>query len=85
MRLDGVCFYNDSIATSPDRTIALIDSLRPLVLILGAMTRACLSTSWRRIVARRCKVVLIGRCADKIRQAVERAWAGSIWPGGGID
>ena len=77
--LDGVCFYNDSIATSPDRTIALIDSLEgPLVLILGGYDKGLpFDELAERIVARRCKVVLIGRCADKIRQAVERAWAGS--------
>ncbi|HHT84366.1 MAG: UDP-N-acetylmuramoyl-L-alanine--D-glutamate ligase [Bacillota bacterium] len=73
----GVRFYNDSIATSPDRTIALVDSLRgPLVLILGGSDKGlCFDELAGKIVARQCKTVLIGQCAGKIRQSIEKAWS----------
>ncbi|HOA70805.1 MAG: UDP-N-acetylmuramoyl-L-alanine--D-glutamate ligase [Firmicutes bacterium] len=73
----GVKFYNDSIATSPDRTVALIDSLEgSLVLILGGSDKGLsFDQLARRIVARGCKSVLIGQCAPKIRRSIETAWA----------
>lgn len=75
--IDGVKFYNDSIATSPDRTIALVDSLEgSLVLILGGSDKGLSFDGLAgKIVSRRCKAVLIGECAAKIRQAIENAWA----------
>ncbi len=81
--IDGVKFYNDSIATSPDRAIALIDSIEgPLVLILGGHDKGLPFDGLAgKFVERGCKAVLIGVCAGKIRESIENAWARAGLPG----
>lgn len=73
--IGGVKFYNDSIATSPDRTIALIESMQgPIVLILGGYDKGLpFDELAGRVVERRCKAVLLGACAGKIEEAIRKA------------
>lgn len=75
--LRGVNFYNDSIATSPDRTLALMDAVQgPLVLILGGYDKGLpFDDLAREIVSRGCVVVTLGSTAKKIEEAIGRAWA----------
>jgi UDP-N-acetylmuramoylalanine--D-glutamate ligase len=74
---DGVRFYNDSIATSPDRTIALIQSMPgPLVLILGGYDKGLsFDELGERIVDAHAKVILLGACAEKIEESIKKAAA----------
>ena len=75
--INGVKYYNDSIATSPDRTIALIDSVKgPLVLILGGYDKGLpFDELAAKLVQHRCKAVLLGACGGKIQHSIESAWA----------
>lgn len=73
--VDGVLYVNDSIATTPDRTVAALSAFdRPIVLIAGGydkgipftqMAEALLSAEVR-------SVVLVGQTADAI--AAELQW-----------
>ena len=74
--IGGVKYYNDSIATSPDRTIALMDTLEgPLTLILGGYDKGLgFDELGKKIVERRAKVVLLGMCAERIKKAITNAW-----------
>ncbi len=70
--VDGVSYYNDSIATSPERTRVAIEALRgPLVLIAGGSDKgldyAELGKLISELVAR---VILIGETADRIADTV---------------
>lgn len=72
----GVKYYNDSIATSPDRTIALLETLRgPLVLILGGYDKGLpFDELAEKVVARNCIVITMGKTAGKIESAIVEAW-----------
>jgi UDP-N-acetylmuramoylalanine--D-glutamate ligase len=68
----GAAWYNDSIATSPERTIAALDSFdKPIVLLAGGRDK---DLSWKELAARiRQKVdhlILFGEIADLIRNEV---------------
>jgi UDP-N-acetylmuramoylalanine--D-glutamate ligase len=73
--LRGVSYYNDSIATSPDRTEALLDAVQgPLVLILGGYDKGLsFEPLARKIVSRGCGVVTIGKAATLIEEALAKA------------
>lgn len=74
---DGVRFYNDSIATAPDRTLAALASFEaPLVLLAGGYDKKIPFDALGERIAERVRVlVLLGRTAPKIRAAVEEAAA----------
>ena len=78
--LGGVSYYNDSIATSPDRTEALLDAIGgPLVIILGGYDKGLPFDSLaRKIAARGCGVVTIGKAAPVIEEALARAEGESL-------
>ena len=86
--LRAVRYYNDSIATSPDRTEALLDAVTgPLVLIMGGYDKGLpFGDLAEKIVTRGCAVVTLGKTATKIEEALQSAWrmarpAGSLpWP-----
>ena len=68
----GVVFYNDSIATSPERTIAALGTIdRPVVLIAGGSDKGlnydALGDAVREQVK---KTILIGETAGKIAKAI---------------
>ncbi|MCX7607847.1 MAG: UDP-N-acetylmuramoyl-L-alanine--D-glutamate ligase [Anaerolineales bacterium] len=72
---DGVRWYNDSIATAPERTIAAIRSFEePLVLLLGGRDKNLPWDDLARLVHERVRcVVLFGEAGNKIRSALEQA------------
>ena len=73
--LDGVRYYNDSIASSPTRTIAGLRSFKEkVILIAGGYDKNIPFDELGPEVVERVKLlVLCGATADKIRAAVESA------------
>ena len=72
---DGVRFYNDSIASSPSRTIAGLHSFREkVILIAGGYDKHIPFEVLGPEVCQHVKAVFVnGATADKIRQAIENA------------
>lgn len=71
--LDGVCYYNDSIATTPDRTARGMLSLfdRRIILIAGGYDKKLPFENLAASVCRKVsKLILMGDTADIIEQAV---------------
>ena len=70
---DGVRFYNDSIASSPSRTIAGLRSFREKVLLIagGYDKHIPFEVLGPEVLAHVKKVFLNGATADKIRAAIE--------------
>jgi len=70
--LRGVCWYNDSIATAPERTMAAIRSFdAPIVLLLGGRDKELPWNDLANLIHQRVDhVVLFGAAADKIQKAV---------------
>ncbi len=70
---DGVKFYNDSIASSPSRTIAGLRSFRQKVILIagGYDKHIPYDVLGPEICAHVCKVFLCGATAGKIRASVE--------------
>ena len=73
--LNGVKYYNDSIGTSPTRTMACLDSFdQKLVLIAGGYDKGVPFTQLGVEIVKNVKVlVLCGVTAPAIRKAVEEA------------
>ena len=74
-RLDGVSYYNDSIASSPTRTIAGLRSFQQkVILIAGGYDKHIPFDQLGEEIVQRVKIlVLTGDTASKIRAAVEAA------------
>jgi len=72
-RVRGVDWYNDSIATAPERAIASIRSFdEPLVLLAGGRDKDLPWESFAELVTRRVRtLVLFGEAAPKIARAIE--------------
>jgi UDP-N-acetylmuramoylalanine--D-glutamate ligase len=77
--LNGVRWYDDSIATTPERVIAAVESFsEPLVLLLGGRDKDLPWGELADLVRRRVDhVVLFGEAAEKIRRALTAAGASS--------
>lgn len=73
----GIRFYNDSIATSPDRTEALLEAVQgPLVLIMGGYDKGLsFDELAEKVVRRASAVVTLGKTAEKIERALVSAWS----------
>ena len=71
----GADWYNDSIATAPERAIAAIRSFdEPLLLLAGGRDKDLLWEDFARLVVRRVRhVILFGEAATKINSALELA------------
>ncbi len=69
----GVCWYNDSIATAPERTIAAIRSFdEPIVLLLGGRDKDLPWEELAKLVHQRVDhVVIFGEAGGKIEQALD--------------
>jgi UDP-N-acetylmuramoylalanine--D-glutamate ligase len=76
--LDGADYYNDSIATTPERTLAGIRSFQqPLVLLLGGRDKHLpLEELARESASGGCRaVILFGESAPKLEAALRRTHA----------
>ena len=73
--LDGVRYYNDSIGTSPTRTMACLDSFdQKLILIAGGYDKGVPFTQLGVEIVRQVKaLILTGDTAPAIKKAVEEA------------
>jgi UDP-N-acetylmuramoylalanine--D-glutamate ligase len=73
--LDGVRWYNDSIATSPERVVAALESFsRPLVLLAGGRDKHLPWERWADLALERVRhLVLFGEAADLIADALDAA------------
>ena len=73
--LDGVKYYNDSIGTSPTRTMACLDSFpQKIILIAGGYDKGVPFTQLGIEITRKVKtLILTGATADAIQQSVEQA------------
>jgi UDP-N-acetylmuramoylalanine--D-glutamate ligase len=80
--LDGVRFYNDSIATSPDRAQAALAAVEgPVVLILGGHDKDLTWDDLCRVAVERCHaVLLIGEAQELIAAHLSKALSAN--PGG---
>ncbi|MBT9260293.1 MAG: UDP-N-acetylmuramoyl-L-alanine--D-glutamate ligase [Clostridiales bacterium] len=72
---DGVVWINDSIATSPDRTLAALEAVdRPVVLLAGGYDKGLSFDPLAPKILEKVRVlILMGRTADAIEMAVRRA------------
>ena len=70
----GVAWYNDSIATSPERAVAALRSFdEPIVLLAGGRDKHLPWDAWAQEVARRVRVlVLFGEASDLIQRELAR-------------
>ncbi len=70
--LRGACWYNDSIATAPERTMAAIRSFdEPVVMLLGGRDKNLPWEDLARLVHERVDhVVIFGEAGSKIEQAL---------------
>jgi len=77
--LDGVNFYNDSIGSTPTRTIAGLEAHDgDIVLIAGGKDKNLDYTDLGRVIKRKVKVlVLVGATSDKIEASVREAFGDS--------
>ncbi len=73
--LDGVAWYNDSIATAPERAIAAIRSFdEPIVLLAGGRDKKLPWDAWAALVRQRVRaLVVFGEAADLILEALSQA------------
>ncbi len=83
-RWRGASWYNDSIATAPERTIAAMRSFtEPLVLLAGGKDKNLPWDEFAALARQRVKhLVLFGEAAEKIEQALqaEKEASGQEWP-----
>jgi len=80
--LHGVKWYNDSIATAPERTIAAICSFdESIVLMLGGKDKDLPWDTLADLVHERVDhVVVFGQAADKIMDALDSSGPGKMRP-----
>ena len=71
-RVDGADYYNDSIATTPERTLAAMRAFsQPLVLLLGGREKHLPLEEMAREASRRCRgIVFFGEAAALLEEAV---------------
>jgi len=76
-QVDGVAYYNDSIATTPQRALAALRSFQePVVLLLGGRDKHLPLEELAEEAVRRCRaVVLFGEAAPKLEAALQEAMA----------
>lgn len=72
---NGVCFYNDSIASTPTRTAAALQSFAEnVILIAGGYDKKIPFDQLGQLIQERVQcLVLTGATSGKIKQAVEKA------------
>ena len=83
-QVDGVAYYNDSIATTPERALAGLRSFgEPLVLLLGGREKHLPLAELASEACRRCRaVILFGEAAPILEEAFRAD--GAVGGGGGV-
>jgi UDP-N-acetylmuramoylalanine--D-glutamate ligase len=73
--VEGVTYINDSIATSPERSMAALRAIdEPVVLIAGGRDKHLPMEEWAEEIGRRARaVILVGEAAPLIDHALEAA------------
>ena len=73
-QIDGVAWYNDSIATTPESAIAALDAFdRPVIIIAGGYDKGLSFDKFGEKIAQNTKAaVLIGQTAGKIADMIEK-------------
>ncbi|MBI2263469.1 UDP-N-acetylmuramoyl-L-alanine--D-glutamate ligase, partial [Candidatus Berkelbacteria bacterium] len=73
--LNGVKFYNDSIATTPEAGIASLNAFfEPIILIAGGSEKKANYQKLGRKVAQKCQAaILIGQTASRIKKAIPKS------------
>ncbi len=76
--VDGVNYYNDSIASSPTRTMACLNAFeqKPIILAGGYDKKIPFDTLGEAIVRQAKAIILVGATADKIAAAIDAAGGG---------
>jgi len=74
-KVAGVSYYNDSIATSPERAIAALRSFdQPIVLLAGGRGKGLPSEELARLIVQKVRyLILFGEEAPAIEEAVRKA------------
>lgn len=77
--LRGVRYYNDSIATSPERAIAALEAFdAPIVLLAGGRDKHLPWDRWARLVAYKVRqLILFGEAAPLIEEEAHKVWSAS--------
>ena len=73
--VDGVTYVNDSIATSPERSMAALASFEePVILIAGGRDKHLPMLDWARMIGARARgIVLVGEASAQIDAALDEA------------
>jgi len=73
--LNGVFYYNDSLATSPDRTIAALEAFdKPIVLLGGGRNKGLPLKGLASLIVQKVRyLVLFGEQATLLEEAVRKA------------
>jgi len=74
-KIDGVCWYNDSKATTPQGAIAALESFdQPIIIIAGGYDKHLPFDEFGQKIADKAKAaILIGQTAPKITEAIRNA------------
>jgi UDP-N-acetylmuramoylalanine--D-glutamate ligase len=74
--LRGVCYYDDSIATAPERTLAALQAFEaPIVLLAGGKDKALPWDEMARASVNRARhVIAFGEAAELVERVVGTAW-----------
>lgn len=85
--LDGVTYYNESIATTPERTVAALRSFaEPIVLLVGGRSKHLPLDQLASLAAAKCRaVVTFGEMADEVRAAFGESPSVDIRAGGDLE
>lgn len=71
---EGISYLNDSIATTPESTIAALEALGPnIVLICGGSSKGCSFHALGQVISRKARgVVLLGQTAEALHASIPR-------------
>ena len=80
--IEGVRYYDDSIATSPDRTVAALNSfVEPVILLAGGREKHLPLEGLAGLMVRKVKsLIVFGEAASLLEQAVVKAGAVRLVP-----
>ena len=73
-KINGIRWYNDSIATTPQSTIAALEAFeQPMIIIVGGYDKNLAFDELGEKIAQKAKAaILIGRTSGKIAEAIEK-------------